>query len=102
MVRQTWPTHAASLRGALIAENLREFERRRDLELIVSAVGGPLVLAPAQELRRVPKPVALQMVVLHLADALEAQRFPGEILAGRPAARATRHPRPRLGARLCP
>ena len=59
---------------------------RRDLELVVAAVAGRLVRPPAQEDRRVAEAVALQVVVLHLAHALDPQRLPGQVLAGAPAA----------------
>src|SRR6266566_1827873 len=57
-----------------------------DLELIVATLLCRLVGPPAQEDRRVAKALALEMVVLHLAHPLDAQRLPGEILAGAPAA----------------
>jgi hypothetical protein len=46
---------------------------------------------PPQEDRRVPKPIALQVVVLHFRDALRADRLPRQILPGAPAALATGH-----------
>src|SRR6185369_17397557 len=51
-----------------------------------------LVGTPAQKDRCVTEPVALQVVVLHFADALDAQRFPRKILAAAPAALRTGHP----------
>src|SRR5262249_22316792 len=72
-IRTTILTRA--LRGP---ENRRELGGRRDLELVVAAVLGSLVGAPALEDRRVAEAVALQMVVLDLAHALDAQRFPRE------------------------
>src|SRR6266516_4306747 len=66
-------------------EDLGELVGTRDLELVVTTDGGPLVRSPAQEGRGVAEAVALQVVVFHLAHALDAQRLPGEILAGAPA-----------------
>src|SRR5260221_547057 len=68
-----------------LAENLAQFHRRRLLQLIVPALGRRLVRPPALEGGRVPEPIALQMIVGDLADALDAQRLPGEILAAIPA-----------------
>src|SRR5688572_20979801 len=78
--------------GAARPENLLELVRRRNLELVVSAFVRRLVGPPPQKRRGVPEPVALQMVVLHLADALDAERLPRQILAGAPAAVPARHP----------
>src|SRR5215218_10419334 len=78
---------------ALRSEHSFQLERRRDLELIVAAVLGAAVGAPAQEGRRMPEAIPLQVVVLHFADPLDAQRLPRQILAGAPAALAARHPR---------
>ena len=66
-----------------------------DLELIVAAVARRLVGTPAQEDRRVAEAIALHVVVLHLAHALDPQRLPRQILAGAPAALAARHARRR-------
>src|SRR3954468_16048521 len=74
-------------------EHLRELERSRDFELVVAAIARRLVGPPAQELRGVTEAIALQVVVLHLAYALDAQRFPREILAGAPAAVRAGHAR---------
>jgi inner membrane protein len=51
-----------------------------------------LVGSPADERRRVAEAVALEMVVLDLADALGTQRLPRQVLAGAPAARRSWHP----------
>ena len=77
--------------GGARAEDLLELVRGRDLELIVAAVRRRLVGPPAQEGRRVAEAIALQVVVLHLADALDPQRLPREILARAPAALAAGH-----------
>src|SRR5687768_7723330 len=61
--------------------------RRRHLELIVAAILGSLVEAPAHELRSMAEARALHVVVLHFADALWTQRLPGEIFAAVPATR---------------
>ena len=72
-------------------EDLLQRVRRDDLELVVAARFRRLVGAPAQEGRRVAEAVALQVVVLHLADALGAQRLPRQVLAGAPAAGRAGH-----------
>src|SRR6476660_9262679 len=80
------------LRGrAWEAKDLGELGRRGDVELVVAAVGRLLVGAPAQKARRVTEAIALEVIVFHFADALDAQRFPGEILARAPAAVAAGH-----------
>src|SRR5262245_40253040 len=72
-------------------EDLLELVRSRDLELIVLAVGWSFVGAPALKDRGVAEAVPLHVVVLHLADALQTKRLPGQILAGAPPALAARH-----------
>src|SRR5437660_6196579 len=72
---------AASTAAARRAEHFLELVRRRDLELVVAAVARRLVRAPTQEDRRVAKPGSLHVVVLDLADALDAKRLPRKILA---------------------
>src|SRR5690606_32320190 len=61
-------------------------------ELIVPAVAGLLVGAPADECRAMPKAIPLQMIVLHLADALEPKWLPRKVLAGTPTAFSARRP----------
>ena len=90
-----WSAEETTPRGLLPrAEDLLELVRSRDLELVVAAIGRALVRAPPLEHRRMPESIALHVVVLHFADTLDAQRLPGQILAGAPAALASRHPRP--------
>src|SRR5688572_2666677 len=72
-------------------ENLLELVGRRDLELIVAAVDGPLVRTPPQENRRVTETITLEMIVLHLTDALDSERLPREVLPRAPAALTSRH-----------
>src|SRR5262245_29867991 len=79
-----------SLPAAGRVEDLRELVRSGDLQLIVPAVGWLFVRTPALKGGRMPEPVALEMVVLHLADALDPQRLPRQILAGAPTAVAAR------------
>src|SRR5439155_11216136 len=82
-------------------EDLRQFIAARDLELIVATFLRRLVEPPAQKNRGMAKTRALQVVVFHFAHALDAQRFPRQVLAGAPAALPARHAR--LGsARLGP
>src|SRR6185503_19582933 len=61
------------------------------LELGVAAVLRLLVGTPAQEDRGVAEAVALHVVVLHLAHALDAQRLPRQVLARAPAALGAGH-----------
>ena len=75
------PGRRASGSAAGRREDRAELGRRSDLELVVAAIRGPPVGAPAQEGRRVAKAVALQVVVLHLADALDPKRLTNEITA---------------------
>src|SRR5439155_5468478 len=83
-------------------EDLGELVGTRHLELVVATCRGPLVRPPAQEGRGVAEAVALQVVVFHLAHAFDAQRLPGEILAGAPATLRARHAgAPRAGLRPC-
>src|SRR5204862_3226951 len=72
-------------------EDLGELVGPRDLELVVATGGGSLVRPPAQERRGVAEAVALQVVVFHLTHPLDAERLPGEILAGAPATLPARH-----------
>src|SRR5262249_17505148 len=83
-------------------EHLGQLVGRGDLELVVAAVTRPLVGPPPHEGGRVAKAVALQMVVLDLAHALDAQRLPREVLARAPAAVAARHPLALAACRLGP
>ena len=57
---------------ARCTENVGKLVSRSDLELIVAAVLRRLVVAPAQERRRVPEAIALHVVVLHFAHPLDA------------------------------
>src|SRR5687768_13760568 len=73
------------------AEDLGELVGRRHLQLVVAAVAGRLVEPEAQEGGGVAEAVSLQVVVLDLAHALDAQRLPRQILARAPAALASGH-----------
>src|SRR4029450_965254 len=94
-----------SIRGltarAARPEDLLELVRRRDLELIVAAVVRILVGTPAQEDRGVAKAIALKVVVLHLAHAVDPYRLPRQIFPGAPSALPARHPR-ELSGRASP
>src|SRR5438105_2370256 len=70
-----------SLLGSRAPEDPRELVRGRFLELIVAAVAGLFVGPPALERRRVPEPVALEVIVRNLCHAFEPQRLPGQVLA---------------------
>src|SRR5262249_51614922 len=73
------------------AEYLLQLVRRRHLELIVAAVFRLPVWPPAQERAGVAEAIALHVVVLDLADALDPQRLPRQILACTPAALSAGH-----------
>src|SRR5437773_1806595 len=77
------------------AEDSLELVGGRDLQLIVAAVLGTLVGAPAHELRGVPEARALHVVVGDLADAFGTQRLPAQILAAIPPAGRAGHVLPR-------
>src|SRR5262245_5639299 len=83
-------TACQSLHGA---EDLLELVRRGDLELVIAAVFGPLVQAPAFEDRGMSEAIALHVVVLHLAHTFDADRLPRQILSCAPAALAAWHSR---------
>src|SRR3954447_24489948 len=76
------------------AEDEPQLVRGRLLELVVAAVLGALVGAPANERRRVPEPITLEVVVRDLHDALQAQRLPREVLATVPARGGAGQPLP--------
>src|SRR5207249_401795 len=77
-----------------LPEDRRELGGRNDLELIVATVGRSLVGTPAHEDGSMAEARALQVVVLHLARPLDAERLPGQILALAPAAGGAGHPGP--------
>ena len=78
-------------RGEIAAPNtLRELERSRDLQLVVAAVARRLVGTPALKNRRVAEPIALHVVVLHLAHTFDSERLPRQILARRSSGSARR------------
>jgi hypothetical protein len=68
------------------AEDLLELVRGGLGELVVAAVAGGLVGAPALELGGVAEPHALEVLEGDLADQADADRLPGQVLAAVPAA----------------
>src|SRR5690348_2646808 len=84
------------------AEDLAQLERRSDLELIVATVGRLLVGTPAPEVGRVTEAIALQVVVRDLADALDAERLPRQVLAAVPPRGCARHALPLLASGRLP
>src|SRR5260370_3475883 len=74
-------------------KNLLKLVRSRDVELIVAAVRRRLVRSPPQERRGVAESIALHIVGLDLADALDAQLPPRETLARAPPALTAGHAR---------
>src|SRR5712664_1876760 len=90
----------AARSGAFGADrkHLLQLVGRCDLELIVAAVAGLLVGAPPLECRRMSEAIALEMIVLHFGNPLDAQRLPRHVLAGAPATLRSPHAaRLRLG-----
>ena len=65
---------------------------RSSEELVERAFLGALVVAPAEERRRVAEPVALHLVVADLAHELGAERRPGLLLGPRPPRRPAGSP----------
>src|SRR5262249_29972857 len=72
-------------------EDLHELVGLRDFELVITAVLRSFVGPPAQEERRVAEAIPLHVVIPHLADALDPQRFPRQVLTCTPAALRARH-----------
>src|SRR5689334_3232064 len=60
------------------SEDLFQLVGLGHLELVIATVARRLVGSPAQEDRGMAEAIALQVVVLHLAYPLDAQRLPGE------------------------
>src|SRR5258708_31238951 len=91
----SWSSRAISIVGrrSRSAEDLLQFVRGDHLELIVAAIFGLFVGPPPQKRCGVPEAIALQVVVLDLADPLDAERLPRQILSRAPPALAARHPR---------
>src|SRR5262245_10675075 len=90
--------HAWCLR----AKNFLELVRGGDLELIVAALGGLFVEAPAEEDRGVPKAITLHVIVLDLAYTFDTQWFPREIFSGVPPALSARQARRPFSHRVGP
>src|SRR5260370_31182415 len=100
--RRSVPRRSRSIRiSRLLFKDLREPVGSRDFELVVAAVRRWLVRSPTQKRRGMAEAIALHVVVLDLADALEAQRLPREILARVPPALTAGHARA-VGLRLSP
>src|SRR5438046_6580299 len=74
-------------RPAAPAEDPLQFVGRCDLQLVVAAVLGALIGTPAYELRSVAEASSLHVIIRDLADALNPQWFPTQVLAAIPAAR---------------
>ena len=62
------------------AKDLLELVRSGNLELVVAAIRWQLVRAPALKDRRMPKTIALQVIVFDFADPLDPQRLPRQNL----------------------
>src|SRR6266566_5422503 len=72
--------------GLMARQDLGEVEADRLLQLGVGARARLAVRTPADELRRVPEPRALHVVVAHLDHPLRAQRDERKVLVGVPPA----------------
>src|ERR1700752_1412760 len=85
------PLVRATPKRCLAAEDLFDLVRCDDFELLVGAVGGFFVGAPAAELGGVTKTIALHVFVSYLRDQLRPQRFPRQILPRTPPALRARN-----------
>src|ERR1700732_5189090 len=82
-------------------EDLRQFLRRHNFELRISAVGGLLVDAPSTKLGGVTKSGGLQVVVRGLHYQFDSQRLARKIFSLAPAALASGHAMPKFRACGC-
>src|SRR5258705_8699674 len=98
-------TRKASCRESRLsdtAEHFLELVRPGHFKLIVAAVFRRPVRPPPQKGRGMPEAIALHVVVLHLADALDSEGFPREILPGAPAALPPGHAGPAMAFGIRP
>src|SRR5688572_15887754 len=84
------------------AEDLLELVSRRDFELIVAALLRRLIGSPALKHGRVSETIALQVVVLDLAHALDTKWLPGQIFPRTPSTLSARHSRRAASIKLGP
>src|SRR5262245_58985763 len=82
--RRSEPTESSPGRSA--GQNVGQVVVHLFLELVEAAGAGVAVGPPADELRCMPEPGSLHVVVSHLDDSLGSQRHEREVLAGVPAA----------------
>src|SRR5260370_364120 len=75
-------------------KNRRQFVRRYDFKLCISALARLLVFAPPSEMRHVPEASTLHVLISDLGHQLGPQRFPRQVLPLAPAALATRNAMP--------
>src|SRR5439155_9446108 len=73
-------------------EDLVHVEAHRAFELVVGTRRRYPVRPPPDELRGVPEPVPLHVVVGDLADQLRPEQLVRDVLLARPAARRARYP----------
>src|SRR5271165_6178596 len=96
LIATSWPASSSTIFGsAMLAtrrQDLGEVEADRLLQLRVGARARLAVRPPADELRRMPEPRALHVVVADLDHALRAQRDERQVLVRVPPAG---HGRPR-------
>ena len=85
------PMDSNTRMGSGLGDELAERDGRGDVELVVAAARRLAVGTPADERHAVAEPPLLQLPERHLGHPLDADRHPGQVLAGVPPAR-----RPRL------
>src|SRR6266566_2168715 len=86
-----WPPHYRKQTGEPPRVQPSKARRVPKFPLIVAAVLRLLVGSPAQKNGWMPEALPLHVIVLDLADPLDSQRLPREILPGTPAALPAGH-----------
>src|SRR4051812_39678529 len=76
----------------LVPQHVAEVIGDRLLQLFVGAAARVPVVTPSLELRGVPEPVPLHVVVAALEPPLGPQRREGQVLAGAPSTAGPRRP----------
>src|SRR5262245_28819711 len=85
-----------------VREDLREVVADDLLELVIGARLGGAIRAPALELRRVPQPRPLHVVVPNLHHEYRVNRDPGQVFLRVPARNGSRQAAELMGLCLCP
>src|SRR5438876_6218565 len=105
LIATSWPASSSTIffgSAMPASQDLGQVEADRLLQLGVGARARLAVRAPADELRGVPEPRALHVVVADLDHAFRPQRDEREVLAGIPPAEHGRPRRPLGGLLLGP